>query len=514
MLTDHSRHVLGLPEEKFQTPFLSNHLMDSKIPEYFALPRYDKNFLNILDYSFLLVSQIRVSYFRALNFASMSEAYQSATFTDHLKDVMMKHSGREDFSRNIGRWDRNAFLDSNLKAALQKYLVLDVRRDHLLEDSFNQLWGREKRELLRPLKVRMGMGEGGEEGVDHGGVSQEFFRLVFEKALEPEAGLFVTTDPQANMTWFQPLSLEPLQTYELIGLLMGLAVYNGITIPMSFPQAFYRKLLGMQARYIIDDGWPTLKKSLQEMQDWKDGDVADVFVREFAFSCTANGQNYTAHVYCPQTKPDFPRCAFVPANEATDIPLVTNKTRVQYRMVYMHWLLDLSIGPQYEAFSKGLFTIITEQSLQLLSPALLKNLAEGYQVFDIKGLYKFARYEDGYSRDSQVIKWFWTIVFEFDEVQKRRLLEFVTASDRIPVQGWGGLSFSIVRNGGDTEVGASVLLLRSIFPTCCRVLTSEQRIPTSMTCFGKLLLPEYASLEKLRRKLELALENSKGFGSA
>lgn len=41
-----------------------------------------------------------------------------------------------------------------------------------------------------------------------------------------------------------------------------------------------------------------------------------------------------------------------------------------------------------------------------------------------------------------------------------------------------------------------------------------QRIPTSMTCFGKLLLPEYSSFEKLKRKLEIALENSQGFGSA
>jgi HECT-domain (ubiquitin-transferase) len=477
---DHARRELGLPEAKFQTPFLSNHLTDAKVPEYFALPRSDKNTLNILDYSFLFMSQIRVSYLRALNFASMSEAYQSATFTEQLKEKMMRHAGREDFGRSIGRWDRTAFLDSNLKAALAKYLVLDVRRDHLLEDAFNQLWGLEKRELLRPLKVRMGMGEGGEEGVDHGGVSQEFFRLVFEQAFDPEAGLFITTDPQTNMTWFQPLSLEPLQTYELLGLLVGLAVYNGITVPMSFPQALYRKLLGIREQRIIDDGWPTLKKSLHEMENWKEGDVADVFVREFAFSCTANGQNYTADMRCSHENAEFPRCAFVLANEAPDIPLVTNNDRIPFRKMYIRWLLDLSIGPQYNAFSKGFFSIISERSLQLLSPALLKNLAEGYQVFDIKGLYKSARYEDGYSRDSQVIKWFWTIVFGFDEGDKKRLLEFVTASDRIPVQGWVGLSFSIVRNGGDTEVCASIFSFLS--------LSSLVLFSSSFPCTGSFLL--------------------------
>ncbi|TID20570.1 Lysophospholipase 1 [Venturia nashicola] len=517
----HARHELGLPEAKFVTPFISNHLTDAKVPEYMALPRSDKNILNILDFSFLFMPQIRVSYFRAINFASMSEAYSSAVFTDHLKDKMLRHAGGEDFGRNVGRWDRTAFLDTNMKAALTKYLVLDVRRQHILEDALNQVWGLEKRELLRPLKVRMGMGEGGEEGVDHGGVSQEFFRLVFEKAFTPEAGLFVTTDPQANMTWFQPLTLEPLQTYELLGLLVGLAVYNGITVPMTFPQALYRKLLGLRDEHRIDDGWPTLLKSLQEMENWKEGDVSDVFVREFAFSCTANGENWTADMRSQlkssddnttQTK-ELARSAFVLAKDAPDLPLVTNQTRTAYRKEYIRWLVDVSIQPQFDAFAKGFETVLSKRSLSLLSPALFKNLVEGHQAFDVRGLYKAVRYEDGYSRDSTVIQWFWKIVFEWEEEgktsaggrggdggragngsgedKKKRLLEFVTASQRVPVQGWSGLAFSIVRNGGDTE-----------------------RIPTSMTCFGKLLLPEYSCFDKLKGKLEIALENSQGFGSA
>jgi hypothetical protein len=57
----------------------------------------------------------------------------------------------------------------------------------MLEDAFNQLWHRQKRELMRPLKVRMGFGQG-EEGVDQGGVSQEFFSIVLGKALDPMAG--------------------------------------------------------------------------------------------------------------------------------------------------------------------------------------------------------------------------------------------------------------------------------------------------------------------------------------
>lgn len=41
-----------------------------------------------------------------------------------------------------------------------------------------------------------------------------------------------------------------------------------------------------------------------------------------------------------------------------------------------------------------------------------------------------------------------------------------------------------------------------------------QRLPTSSTCFGRLLLPEYSCREVLEEKLDKALENSQGFGVA
>lgn len=37
-------------------------------------------------------------------------------------------------------------------------------------------------------------------------------------------------------------------------------------------------------------------------------------------------------------------------------------------------------------------------------------------------------------------------------------------------------------------------------------------LPTSHTCFNALLLPEYASEEKMRERLLMAVENAQGFG--
>lgn len=62
-------------------------------------------------------------------------------------------------------------------------------------------------------------------------------------------------------------------------------------------------------------------------------------------------------------------------------------------------------------------------------------------------------------------------------------------SDRVPVGGMSRLKLVIARNGADSD-----------------------RLPTSHTCYNVLLLPEYASKEKLEERLLKAINYSKGFG--
>jgi hypothetical protein len=469
MYLDPRRDVLQLTYVSWFMPFVSENLSSpEKSLSDFINRAPDNNTLNIFHFPWLFLPSFRVSYFRILNFTKMSEAYQSASYHHILIDKMRFATNpprQENSLYGDRRWNRHTFLENQLKPALARYLVLDVRRDHLLEDAFDQLWGREKRELLRPLKLRMGIGGGGEAGVDHGGVSQEFFRIVFEKAFDPNAGLFVT-DPQTRMSWFQPLSLEPLQTYELLGLLVSLAVYNGVMLPITFPLVLYQKLLakpGEEVRAWIDDGWPVLASSFGAMLNWTDGDVADVFVREYAFGFEANGDRHTVDMIKIKKDDPWPpsdswqneEAIAGPSSASTETPLVSNANREQFITDYIYWLTHKSIAPQFTAFARGFYTCLDAASLSLLSPDLLRTLAEGYVEFDIAGLKGCAKYEDGYTKDHLTIQAFWEVVESYDVAKLRKLLEFVTASDRVPVQGWRGVMFCIIRNGGDTEVSFS-----------------------------------------------------------
>ncbi|MEW5311972.1 MAG: hypothetical protein WDW38_003640 [Sanguina aurantia] len=79
----------------------------------------------------------------------------------------------------------------------------------------------------------------------------------------------------------------------------------------------------------------------------------------------------------------------------------------------------------------------------------------------------------------------------FSEAKKKRLLFFVTGSDRVPIKGLAHLNppFVVSRAGAHSD-----------------------RLPSAHTCFNHLLLPDYSSKEYLQNRLELAVENAEGFG--
>ena len=431
---------------------------------------------NLLDFPWLFSKSAKVTMFRAINLCRMFSAYEKSAITTDLHARMVTHTSPT--ARQV--------LD-RLSISMDMFLLLDIRRDNILRDAFNQLWRRQKRELFRPLKVRMGMDEG-EEGVDMGGVQQEFFRLAIADATDPAKGLF-SIDEKTRMTWFQPISLAPLHQFTLLGLLFGLALYNGITLSITFPLVFYRKLLGVENENVEDikDGWPDLYNGLVGLLYWPDDQVEATFLRTYTFSFESLGNVHNVDMNAIGRGDEW--SIENPGNTQEPI-MVSNDNREKYVNDYIFWLTDKSIGPQFKAFANGFYLPLQKKALHLLSPEDLQSLLEGHQMIDLEELKKTTRYEDGYSESHPKIIEFWEIVEKSSPEQHVKLLEFVTASTRVPVRGVAELTFIIQRNG-----------------------VGDDRLPSSMTCFGRLLLPEYSSKQIMTEKLMLAIENNTGFGT-
>lgn len=512
------RKRLGLEVESFYTSFLSERLDAMDMPNEWLSRSSSNKTIHILSFTFLFRPAAIVKYFRAINFASMSKAYEAGM-------IAQRQASRTAFNRTIQIADEINLL-AHLHTSMNQYFVISVRRDHVLQDAFNQIWRRERRELLKPLKVKLGT-DLGEEGVDLGGVQQEFMTMAFAEAINPEHGMF-TVDPTTRMTWFQPCSLERLEHFEMVGILMSLAVYNGLTLPVTFPLAFYRKLLDLKIKRTedISDGWPELTKGLDSLLTWSEGDVGDVFMRSYEFSFEAFGRVTTIDMEKIDRHAEWPKLYRVSSRERRrsssvsiysssiqdeskwlqdekqvassigtlerhkdndigsfqtgvlkgaeyrtslnpfSIPeetgessLVTNANREQYVKDYLFWLTDKSIRPQYEAFARGFFTCIDRVSLGLFTPEVLRTTVEGTQQIDMDELQRHAVYDGGWDANHPLIVSFWKIVKNYSREQKARLLEFVTASDRVPVSGISSINFVIQRNGSGNDVSVVYRLL-------------------------------------------------------
>lgn len=480
------RNRLGLSPEDFHTPVLAERLDPLEMPVAWLGNLSNNRTMHLLSYPFMFPPSSLVIYFRALNYSAMSKYYEAAmTTTRHVTQTAFGSISIAD----------DAALLARMKISMSTYLVLVVRRDSVLTDALNQLWRREKRELMRPLKVQMGMDEG-EEGLDHGGVQQEFFRVLMGEALDPSYGMF-TMDSRHRISWFQPCSWEPVYKFELLGLLMSIAVYNGLTLPIHFPVAFYRKLLGLKVKHLehIRDGWPELTQGLDSLLAWTDGDVGDVFMRTYEFSFESAGSVETVDMQkvgrdevwpvlkAPSVDPDVAwsnashcfdpepvRSSSSMAAEASnrtcssstptiEAPLVTNQNRTQFVKDYIFWLTDKSVRPQFEAFLRGFYTCLDRSALSIFTPEALKTVVEGYQEIDVTELEQHARYEGGFGPHHRVIRDFWSVVREYPAEKKAQLLEFVTASDRVPVNGISSIMFVIQKNGVGDSVSICHFLL-------------------------------------------------------
>ena len=119
---------------------------------------------------------------------------------------------------------------------------------------------------------------------------------------------------------------------------------------------------------------------------------------------------------------------------------MTNATRERYIRDYIVHLTNHSIAPQYAAFARGVHATLHPRALRLFTPRQLQDLIEGQRNIDIDDLEQHATYEE-FDENDPYVKGFWEVVREEaakDEEWAGQLLEFVLASARVPVGGWGG----------------------------------------------------------------------------
>lgn len=362
-------------------------------------------------------------------------------------------------------------LFEGLNPAMVVHLDINVRRSHILQDSINQIIGRTD-DLRKPLKVTFFSDGVAEEGVDQGGVSREWFQLLVAEIFKPDYGMF-TYQEETRTFWFNRLSPADHAEFQLVGVVLGLAIYNSVILDVHLPLLVYKKLLDIKTSYDdLKEVDPALAHGLDQLLQYPGDDVEEVFCRTFEVQSDFYGE-----VRKWEVKPGGAAVA------------VTKDNREEYVRLYTDWWLNQSVKDEFQAFAQGFHLVCGGPALTLFRHEELELLVCGLPHLDFKELEKQARYDGGYHAGHPSIRQFWSVVHSFTLEQKKKFLFFTSGCDRAPVGGLSRLILTIQRSGPDTD-----------------------RLPTAHTCFYVMLLPEYRTENKMRSKLLLAIENAQGFG--
>lgn len=122
-------------------------------------------------------------------------------------------------------------------------LAVHVRREHVFEDSFRELY----RRTPEDWKNRFYIVFEGEEGQDAGGLLREWYTIISREIFNPNYALF-TTSPGDRVTYMinsaSHCNSNHLQYFKFVGRVIAKAVYDNKLLECYFTRSFYKHILG------------------------------------------------------------------------------------------------------------------------------------------------------------------------------------------------------------------------------------------------------------------------------
>ncbi|XP_051186843.1 E3 ubiquitin-protein ligase UPL1 isoform X2 [Lolium perenne] len=359
---------------------------------------------------------------------------------------------------------------------------ISVRRAYILEDSYNQLRMRSPQDLKGRLTVHFQ----GEEGIDAGGLTREWYQLLSRVIFDKGALLFTTV---GNDLTFQPnpnsvYQTEHLSYFKFVGRVVGKALFDAQLLDVHFTRSFYKHILGAKVTYHdIEAIDPAYYRNLKWMLE---NDISDVL--DLTFSMDADEEKLILY-----EKAEVTDCELIPGGRTIR---VTEENKHEYVDRVAEHRLTTAIRPQINAFMEGFNELIPRELISIFNDKEFELLISGLPDIDLDDLKANTEYS-GYSIASPVIQWFWEIVQGFSKEDKARFLQFVTGTSKVPLEGFSALQgisgpqrFQIHKAYGSTN-----------------------HLPSAHTCFNQLDLPEYTSKDQLQERLLLAIhEANEGFG--
>jgi len=288
----------------------------------------------------------------------------------------------------------------------------------------------------------------------------------------------------SDRTTFHPNHLsgvnqEHLLFFRFIGRIIGKALYENRVLDCHFSRAVYKRMLG---KGISIKDMESLDLDYYKSLIWMlENEVEGVVIENFAVESHDFGESRIIDLI----------------ENGRNIP-VTDENKQEYVQLIVEHRLVNSVKEQLENFLAGFHDIIPAELISIFNEQELELLISGLPDIDVDDWKANTEYHN-YNSGSQQIQWFWRAVKAFSPEDRAKLLQFVTGTSKVPLNGFqelegmnGITKFNIHKDYGNKD-----------------------RLPSSHTCFNQLDLPEYESYDTLKTRLYAAITTgSEYFGFA
>lgn len=299
--------------------------------------------------------------------------------------------------------------------------------------------------------------------------------LLTQELFKSEYGMFKNYS-ESRLIWFLDLSFEDKGKFQLVGTLVGLAVYNFQIINLPFPLALFKKILNVPLNLNgLCELSPTIGNSMKSLLDYEDDDMEDVFDLTFEVTReifdtweTVSLKDNGANIHVNQ------------ANKCVSLLVIQFLTtlciRKEFVDLYIDYVLNKSVEKQYTEFFKGFMKVCHDSVLFLFQAHELLDVIIGNENYDWDVFENNTKYKRGYSSsdltvchyyhsaaefqrsfhkfsyiDSRLnpipfsfqIRLFWKVFHELPLEEKKKFLLFLTGCDRIPLEGMKAIQVSV-----------------------------------------------------------------------
>ena len=439
--------------------FISNFLNNNNLHPHSFNMHVIASFINILHYSnYLLEKPLIPSFFSNELFTSFlipNFEFENFKKTNKIFSYIDLSS-----ILTIQFKTQLVHLESSLLKTNKEFKI-NVRRDHIVEDSFKILISKSNIEYHKKLIISFE----GEIAQDDGGVSKEFFYLLINQLFDQSFGIFNLLNNQYY--WFNLKNIQKKQYYFFVGVLVGLALFNGFLLPIKFPNVLYKKICKKELILSdLEDIYPEIYNSLNK---WKNDSI--------------KGRNISEDmVYFNIIDENNNLIELIPNGSKI---LVNNDNINNYINFYVQYLLINSIEIQFNSFLEGYKSVCDTPLINILKYDELNILISGEDHYDWDQL-KINTVYDGYLNNSPSILMFWEIFDNYKEEMKKNILRFITGCDKAPPGGLSSIILKIQRSG-DIKL-----------------------LPTAHTFKNIFVLPDYNDSNKMKNSLIICCNNIEG----